>query len=460
MLIDSKTTKAILDSFGIKIKGILHVGAHRCEERQTYHEWGIVDQNIVWLDANPELIALNTCNGIPNNYWAVLDEVERKATFKITNNGQSSSLLDLGTHKTSYPNIVVTKTIEVETQTLENFFKKYTIDPTNYNVWNFDIQGSEYAVFKGSKDYLKYADCIYTEVNTADVYKGCGKLDEMDTLLKEYGLERVRTSMTGASWGDAIYVRVRPVEEKKQEKTTGMTLGIPTYKRFSPFLEAYIPKYLNIPYFDEILICDETGEDVEQIKKQPWGNHPKLRFHVNSERLGAYHNKLSLLNMVRTEWVALIDSDNEVVPEYFEALEAYWKANGKDEKAIYIPADVESRDINETNTRKPISHLGGHVVDKTNWNSFLNIHMSGYALNVGNCVFHKSQIPMIPSTIPKDVMVDCQVVNKSLVEQGCKLVLVPKMKYYHIVHPNSLYMTTITQQQHYHATTDWRIMNS
>ena len=33
--------------FGIKIKGILHVGAHICEERQMYHEWGVVDQNIV-----------------------------------------------------------------------------------------------------------------------------------------------------------------------------------------------------------------------------------------------------------------------------------------------------------------------------------------------------------------------------------------------------------------------------
>jgi FkbM family methyltransferase len=455
MLIDARTTKAILDSFNISIKGILHVGAHHCEERQAYHSWGVADDQILWLDANPELVAHNTTNGIPNNYWAVLDEVERRATFKITNNGQSSSLLDLGTHKTSYPNIVVTKTIEVQTQTIMSFFKANHLNPEKYNVWNFDIQGSEYAVFKGSKDFLKYADCIYTEVNTDDVYQGCGKLNELDALLNEYGLVRVQTSMTSASWGDAIYIRLIPSE--KDELTRTMTLGIPTYKRFRPFLEKYIPKYLAMPYIDEILICDETGEDIEEIKKQPWGNHSKLRLHVNTERLGAYHNKLNLLRMVNTNWVALIDSDNEVIPEYFTALYDFWDKNGMDLSSVYIPADVKSMNIDGSNANKPISHLGGFIINKTNWNSFLNVDMSSYALNLGNCVFHKSQISSIPSDVPKDVMVDCQVVNKSLVKNNYNLVLVPGMKYYHIVHPGSLYLNTISEQQQYHSTTDWRI---
>ena len=65
---------------------------------------------------------------------------------------------------------------------------------------------------------------------------------------------------------------------------------------------------------DEIVIADETGEDVAQIKAQPWGSHPKFRFIINPERLGAYHNKLNLMRNCTTDWIALIDSDNEALP--------------------------------------------------------------------------------------------------------------------------------------------------
>lgn len=452
MLIDANKTKAILDYFKIPLKGVLHVGAHKCEEKGVYNSWGISDDKIVWVDANQDLVVENACRGIPNCYHAVLDETEKDTKFKITNNGESSSLLDFGSHKESYPHIVVVKEVDVKTQTLSNFIKNNKINIQEHNIWNFDIQGSEYSVFKGSKEMLKYVDCIYAEVNTADVYQGCGKLNEMDELLNEYGLTRVETHMTGANWGDAIYVRTSPYVGKNS-----MTIGIPTYKRYSPFLENYIPKYLQMDNIDEILICDETGEDIELIKQQPWGNNPKLRLIKNEERLGAYHNKLNLLKQVNTAWVALIDSDNEVVPDYFNALYKYWNQNGINEKCVYIPADVESRNINESHTNKPITHLGGIVVSKENWNWFLHAPVSGYALNLGNCVFHKSQIEHIPSDVARDVMVDCQVVNKALVEKGFNLVLVPGMKYYHIVHPGSLYLNNIDAMQRYHQTTKWEI---
>jgi FkbM family methyltransferase len=451
MLIESQKIKHILDHYNIKIKGALHIGAHKCEERSVYHSWGISDNDVIWVDANEELIKENIALGIPNCYYAILDETERETKFKITNNGQSSSLLDFGTHKVSYPDIYFTREIDVKTQTLGQFVKRNGINISNFNFWNFDIQGSEFAVFNGSKEFLKYADCIYTEVNTADVYKGCGKLDQIDTLLEEYGLKRVVTEMTGANWGDAMYVRVSPYV------TNSISIAIPTYKRFSPFLENYIPKYLEFEGIEEIIIGDETGEDIEMIKKQPWGNNPKLRFIKNHERLGAYHNKLNLLKQAMTDWIILIDSDNELLPEYIIELRKYWMKYGADDTCVYIPADMESRNINETQTKKQISHLGGICVFKDNWNWFLGVPMAGYALNLGNCVFHKSQVSHIPDNIPKDVMVDCQVVNKTLVEKGFKLIFVPEMKYYHIVHSGSLYLNNIHQMQKFERETRWEL---
>jgi hypothetical protein len=373
--------------------------------------------------------------------------------FKITNNGQSSSLLELGTHSESYPQILVVEERKVRTETLLHLFDRIQKDPKKYNVWNFDIQGSEFSVFKGSPYLLQYADAIYTEINTGDVYKGCGQVDKLDELLGLYGLQRVMTHLTTESWGDAIYVRVgnapRPFGT--------MTLAITTYNRYKTFLEAYIPKYLDLPHVDYIVIADETGEDIDQILAQPWGSNPKLKFIRNPERLGAYHNKLNLMRNCDTDWIALIDSDNEVVPEYFEGLHEYWRVNGADTNAVYIPGGVESREINSISTTSQIAHLSGYKVNRETWNQFRTLQNSSYCLNLGNCVFHKSQIQYIPENIIKDCMLECQLTNKILVENGYTLHIVPNMKYYHIIHPGSLYLQTASKQEEFNRSMDWSI---
>jgi hypothetical protein len=166
-----------------------------------------------------------------------------------------------------------------------------------------------------------------------------------------------------------------------------------------------------------------------------------------------------MMKQITTDWVALIDSDNEVVQEYFDALYMYWNEHGTSPKQVYIPAAIESRDIHSTQTTKQLAHLSGFIVNRENWNAFLNFPNAGYCLNLGNCVFHRTAIPDIPADVPKDVMVDCQVVNKALVEKNYELVLVPNMKYYHIVHPGSLYLTTAAEQQKFHRETNWLIQS-
>jgi hypothetical protein len=208
MLIDIHRFKSILDANSISIRGILHVGAHECEEKKSYNTvLSIPDSKIIWIDANDKLTQNNIKRGIPNCYTAVLDATAHQATFYLTNNGQSSSLLEFGLHKNYHPHVSVIDSYSVITETLSNFFNRTSLNPANYNVWNFDIQGSELSVFKGSPELLQYADVIYTEVNSGEVYKNCGKLAEMDTFLKEHNFTRVDTVMTPYQWGDAVYVK-------------------------------------------------------------------------------------------------------------------------------------------------------------------------------------------------------------------------------------------------------------
>jgi FkbM family methyltransferase len=208
MLIDVREIIRLLKSFNINIKGILHIGAHMCEEKDAYNNFlKISDENIIWIDGNDDLTLKNKERGIPNCYTAVLDETERTTTFNITNNGQSSSILEFGTHANSYPWCKFIESRQVTTQTLGNFFKINNIDNTKYNFWNLDIQGVELQVLRGSQEFLSNVDAIYVEVNVQEVYKNCGQLHEIDSLLEKHGLFRVQTLLVREGWGDALYLR-------------------------------------------------------------------------------------------------------------------------------------------------------------------------------------------------------------------------------------------------------------
>ena len=208
MLIPFNECCTILKAYGKTPTGVLHIGAHECEELKDYVNEGVDPDNIYWIDAIQEKVDAMINRGIPNVYCAALDNKESVVKFHITNNGQSSSLLDLGTHEKSYPDIYVTESREVRTQTLKNFIEVNKINISKCNFWNFDIQGKELDVILSAGNYIEHADAICCEVNTEEVYKGCCILDELDAALIERGFCRIKISMTENGWGDALYVRV------------------------------------------------------------------------------------------------------------------------------------------------------------------------------------------------------------------------------------------------------------
>jgi len=194
------------------IKGILHIGAHACEEKDAYNHHGIQDSNIVWIDGNQTLVNNIHARGIPNAYYALIDDEEKDVDFKITNNGESSSILDLGIHATLYPNVVVTEIRNQKTIRLDTFFETNNIDPSKYDFWNLDIQGTELRAMKSAEKYLKYVNYIYTEANTMEIYKGCALLPEIDEYLAKHGFARLMFKMWGNhGWGDAFYYRISSI---------------------------------------------------------------------------------------------------------------------------------------------------------------------------------------------------------------------------------------------------------
>lgn len=208
MLISQEEVIAILKTHNITPRGVLHIGAHECEELPFYKRIGINEENIIWIDAIPKKVEEAKARGIKNIYQAVVTDADgTDVEFKVTNNVQSSSILDFGTHAKHHSWVHFVDTLKLKTSTIQTLYKENGWDMAKYDFWNFDIQGAELMALKGAGDILSNAKVLYLEVNTEEVYKGCALIGEIDAYVASYGFERVCTKMTGAGWGDAIFVK-------------------------------------------------------------------------------------------------------------------------------------------------------------------------------------------------------------------------------------------------------------
>jgi len=199
------------NKYKLNISGILHIGAHECEEIKQYSSIGISNKNTYWVEAmqNKVDIMKKKYKDDIHIYQGVIDNVDGKEiTFHITDNGQSSSILEFGTHAIHHSYVKVIKTEQMKTIRMDTLIEKHSIPIQNINFLNLDIQGVELRALKSMEKHLKDIQYIYTEVNTEEVYKGCDLLHQLDQYLIKYRFKRVETKMfQKCGWGDAFYIK-------------------------------------------------------------------------------------------------------------------------------------------------------------------------------------------------------------------------------------------------------------
>lgn len=199
----------LITKYGIKVSGILHVGAHECEELKDYLNGGVASNNIYWVEGQEVLVNDMKNRGIPNIYHALIDDEDcKEVTFNISNNGQSSSILEFGSHSTHHPHVHYVSSHKQKTIRLDSLIEQNNIPIEGLNFLNLDIQGVELRALKSMEKYLQHIDYIYTEVNIEEVYKGCDSIEEIDKYLKKFGFERRDARIYQQyGWGDAFYIK-------------------------------------------------------------------------------------------------------------------------------------------------------------------------------------------------------------------------------------------------------------
>lgn len=207
-------------------KRILHVGAHSGEEADYYASMGVTD--VHWIEADPRTYgklvqriqnfkgqyALNAC---------ISDDDGTEVDFHVASNGgQSSSILDFGTHAKMHPDCTWVGSFKLKTVRLDTLFNSGRLPTTwNFDLVNVDVQGLELQVLKGMGVFLSTVKYLYLEVNKDHVYsselktssgevkQGCALVGEIDAYVAQFGFKRVETMWASAnlSWGDGFFIK-------------------------------------------------------------------------------------------------------------------------------------------------------------------------------------------------------------------------------------------------------------
>lgn len=198
------------EKYKMKINGIMHIGAHNCEEMEKYNKIGIKKENIIWIEANPYIVQrmkqkdkeLRIIQGL------ITDKNDEDYLFNVANNGQSSSIYEFGTHLINHPEVRYIGKLILRSKRMDRVYEENKIGKKFANFLNIDIQGAELLALKGMGELIKEYDYLYLEVNSEEVYKNCGLVTEIDIYLDNYNFKRVETKWWGkAGWGDAFYIR-------------------------------------------------------------------------------------------------------------------------------------------------------------------------------------------------------------------------------------------------------------
>ena len=203
----------LFKKYDIRPFGVVHCGAHYGEEALEYHKHGV--KRVIWIEADPEsFLRLKQKTQTYPDHTCLLacisNEDHQIVDFhQASNNGQSSSILPLGTHAQEHPTVKYVGKLKMETIRVDTLLNQNAISISKGQSWfaNLDVQGVELQALESMGELLFRFDHIYCEVNERELYKGCALVDEIDEYLDAFGFVRKETKMTKAGWGDALYCR-------------------------------------------------------------------------------------------------------------------------------------------------------------------------------------------------------------------------------------------------------------
>lgn len=190
---------------------VLHLGANDGQEVPAYDKAGIAAYHV---EAIPQVFETlrEACRPYRHQtpILACLDaESGRAVEFNVASNGgQSSSILDLGRHSASYPHIVVTEKIRLQTRTIDSLLESGDIPP-DIDFALLDLQGAEDRALQGADSLLKLESLwgLWIEVAVEPLYEGGTDFLSLQERLQPYGFYLSGVQFNAKGWSDALFMK-------------------------------------------------------------------------------------------------------------------------------------------------------------------------------------------------------------------------------------------------------------
>jgi FkbM family methyltransferase len=195
-----------------ELKVLCVIGAHRFEELRLINRVfpGLRHIYLFEPQARP-LVALKRLAEQDSRikvFACAVSDTDGVASFNVaSNNGESSSLLKLGSHRELFPEVTMQTVIEVPTRRLDSVLAEHGL--ATPDVMIVDVQGAEYLVLKSfSSAVLDGLRLLYTEVSTEALYESAGLLSDVEALLSprfvNLGFSPMRADLP--MHGNAVFV--------------------------------------------------------------------------------------------------------------------------------------------------------------------------------------------------------------------------------------------------------------
>ncbi len=207
----------MLISFGDLVKKyrisggkILHVGAHKCEERINYKRYGWDDSSVIWIEGNPELCEeVKKANPSINIHQGLIADKDI-VDLIVTNNTKASSIFEIDEYKKEHPWVFETKRMKLPTTKVSDVLKKTGIETEDIMFARIDIQGAELIALKSMEEYIPSIKYLCVNIYITRMFDGCPIIDEVDAYLYRLGFRRQEVVLSTHGWGDALYINENP----------------------------------------------------------------------------------------------------------------------------------------------------------------------------------------------------------------------------------------------------------
>jgi FkbM family methyltransferase len=148
---------------------------------------------VLWIEPVPESFAVlqENLRDFPMQralQGLVTDKDDEPYDFHVASNeGGSSSILEMDLHREVWPNVKFTRTIRLRSVTLATLLRRHAIEPSGFDVLVMDTQGSELLVLKGAEPLLGGIRYIVTEAADFSAYAGGCVLEDLAEFLGACG---------------------------------------------------------------------------------------------------------------------------------------------------------------------------------------------------------------------------------------------------------------------------------